>query len=74
MLVSSFSSLSASANGYNAIMSEIITNGPVQAGYTAYKDFYSYSSGIYKYDGVSPVSGGHAVTVVGWDHDTNGNL
>ncbi|KHJ86157.1 hypothetical protein OESDEN_14102, partial [Oesophagostomum dentatum] len=31
-----------------AIQKEIMINGPVQAGYIVYTDFYYYSGGIYK--------------------------
>eukprot|EP00741_Cyanophora_paradoxa_P005715 tig00000940_g5539.t1 len=48
-----------------AIMTEIYTNGPVQAGYTVYADFMSYKSGVY-HRTTSKVAGGHAVRVVGW--------
>jgi len=74
MLVTSFTKLSAKTDGYQKIMTEIMTNGPVQVGFTVYKDFFSFESGVYRYDGVSPQAGGHAVTVVGWDHDSNNNL
>jgi len=74
MSVSSFNSLNAVYNTYQSIMTEVMTNGPVQVGFSVYKDFFSYSSGVYKYDGKSALAGGHAVTVVGWNHDSNNNL
>jgi len=74
MKISNFSSLNALYDGYQKIMTEIMTNGPVQVGFTVYKDFFSYSDGVYTYDKVSPQAGGHAVTAVGWNHDSNGNL
>jgi len=41
MFVSNFSSLNAVYDGYQKIMTEIMTNGPVQVGFTVYKDFFS---------------------------------
>ncbi|KHJ94559.1 papain family cysteine protease [Oesophagostomum dentatum] len=35
------------ASNVEAIQREIMTNGPVQAGFTVYEDFYHYSSGVY---------------------------
>lgn len=48
-----------------AIQTEIMNNGPVQAGFTVYSDFYNYRSGIYKHT-TGYVLGGHAVKVIGW--------
>lgn len=31
------------------IQMEIMTNGPVEAGFNVYQDFMSYSSGVYQY-------------------------
>ncbi|PAV58868.1 hypothetical protein WR25_08867 [Diploscapter pachys] len=41
------------------------TNGPVEAAYTVYEDFYYYTTGIYKYQ-FGGVVGGHAVKILGW--------
>jgi len=46
-------------------MTEIMNNGPVQTGFTVYKDFFSYSGGVYTQTS-NTVSGGHAVEIVGW--------
>ena len=43
--------------------------GPVATNMTVYKDYDSYRSGIYVYDGVSEEIGGHWVLVVGWQDD-----
>lgn len=32
----------------------------------------AYKSGVYKYDGVSPALGGHAVVMVGWGTTSEG--
>jgi hypothetical protein len=43
--------------------------GPVATNMIVYKDYDSYRSGIYVYDGVSEEIGGHWVVVVGWEDD-----
>jgi len=48
-----------------AIQKEIMTNGPVEAAYTVYEDFYYYTGGIYKYQ-YGGMVGGHAVKILGW--------
>jgi len=62
---------SKSFNGVAAIQQELMTNGPLQAGFTVYNDFFSYSSGVYKPTS-STEAGGHAVEIVGWNTDSNG--
>jgi len=54
----------------NTIAVEIQTNGPVQAGFTVYQDFMSYTSGIYQHLTGSAL-GGHAVKMVGWGVQNN---
>ena len=44
---------------------DIMSNGPVQTGFTVYQDFMSYTSGIYEHSWGSQL-GGHAVKIVGW--------
>jgi len=44
-----------------------VMNGPVVAGFTVYTDFFSYNGGVYHYDGHSPLAGGHAIVIVGYD-------
>lgn len=46
-------------------MTEIMTNGPVEAAFTVYSDFMSYKSGVYKHTS-GTVEGGHAVKILGW--------
>ncbi|KAK4337254.1 hypothetical protein RND71_043723 [Anisodus tanguticus] len=48
-----------------AIQKEIMTNGPVEAGFTVYDDFPLYKSGVYKSTSFKAL-GGHAVKIMGW--------
>ncbi|XGW02473.1 hypothetical protein V3C99_014481 [Haemonchus contortus] len=50
------------------IQKEIMTNGPVEAAYTVYEDFYQYTGGVYTHTGGAEV-GGHAVRILGWGVD-----
>ena len=50
------------------IKQEIISHGPVCAGFTVYNDFYNFKSGVYN-GGTGGIAGGHAVTIVGWGPD-----
>lgn len=47
-----------------SIKSEIL-NGPVEAAFTVYEDFFSYSSGVYHHTSES-VAGGHAIKLLGF--------
>lgn len=47
----------------------IVGNGPVEACFTVYNDFYSYNSGVYRRTS-NTVEGGHCVCVVGYDDAT----
>lgn len=53
------------------IQKEIMTNGPVQAGFTVYKSFMSYTTGVYKkkFFELTP-EGGHAIKIIGWGVDS----
>ena len=55
------------------IMEELMTNGPMQIGLTIYSDFYSYGSGVYEQT-TSTYEGRHAIKLLGWDVDGNGEL
>jgi len=57
-------------NSVADMQAEIVTNGPIQSGYTVYSDFYNYNSGVYIYDGTSPSEGGHAIRIIGWGTDS----
>lgn len=50
----------------DSIKMEIMTNGPVETGFTVYSDFMSYRSGIYVAGWFTWPEGGHAVKIVGW--------
>jgi cathepsin B len=55
------------------IKAELMINGPMMVGFTIYEDLPSYSGGYYK-PTTTNVIGGHAVKLIGWDHDPNNNL
>jgi len=44
-----------------------LQSGPLVAGFTVYADFGRYKAGVYHWDHVSQVAGGHAVAIVGYD-------
>lgn len=48
-----------------SIMQSIMTDGPVEAAFTVYKDFENYSGGIYHQTSDEQL-GGHAIRIVGW--------
>lgn len=59
------------------IMSEIMTNGPVQATFLVHEDFFMYSSGVYKHlpKSRNTTQGYHSVRLIGWGEDyTTGRL
>uniref|UniRef100_V5G6P4 Cathepsin B n=1 Tax=Anoplophora glabripennis TaxID=217634 RepID=V5G6P4_ANOGL len=50
------------------IQLEIMKNGPVEAGFFMYSDFYTYKSGVYQpTDGF--FTGGHAIKIIGWGEE-----
>lgn len=51
-----------------SIQTEIMTNGPVEAAFSVYQDFFSYKSGVYSHKSGS-LDGGHAIKVLGWGVD-----
>jgi len=51
--------------GVKEIMTEIMTNGPVEASFDVYADFLTYTSGVYQHKTGSYV-GGHAIKILGW--------
>jgi len=50
------------------IQQEILTNGPVEAAFTVYADFESYTGGVYSHV-TGDELGGHAVRILGWGVD-----
>ncbi|KAK8769126.1 hypothetical protein V5799_014408 [Amblyomma americanum] len=47
------------------IKTEIFTNGPVEADFDVYADFFCYKSGVYQRHS-DDYTGGHAVKILGW--------
>jgi cathepsin B len=47
------------------IATEIMTNGPVEVAFSVYRDFLSYTSGVYSHK-TGGLLGGHAVKAIGW--------
>ncbi|KAJ8926213.1 hypothetical protein NQ314_021433 [Rhamnusium bicolor] len=52
------------------IRMEIMTHGPVEAGFTVYEDFLSYKSGVYQHI-IGEELGGHAIKILGWGIEDN---
>ena len=51
------------------IKRKMLEYGPVATSIDLYDDLRAYKSGIYEYDGVSKLSAGHIVVLVGWVDD-----
>jgi len=47
------------------IQTAIMTDGPVEAAFDVYADFFNYQSGVYQHR-TGGLEGGHAVRVIGW--------
>ena len=56
----------------SAIKEEIFLNGPVNTGFYVYSDFLEYKSGVYRHTH-GRLLGGHAVKIIGWGTEDNGN-
>jgi C1A family cysteine protease len=56
----------------NAIKTALSTYGPLVTSMDVYKDFFSYSGGIYEYS-LGAYVGGHAVLIVGYTDDASVN-
>lgn len=67
-----FNSLKLKTNRED-IQKELMTNGPMMVGFMVYEDFMSYKSGVYEVT-TDVISGGHAVKLIGWDIDVNGDF
>lgn len=52
-------------NDERMIQLEIMTNGPVESGFSVYQDLYLYKSGVYRHV-VGREVGKHAVRLIGW--------
>ncbi|XP_072379739.1 cathepsin B-like [Diabrotica undecimpunctata] len=55
-------------NSVEDIKKEILMNGPVEAGFTVYKDFPCYKTGVYQHV-AGKFLGEHAVRVLGWGEE-----
>lgn len=53
-------------NGIDAIKEYIATKGPVEACFSVYDDFFSYTTGIYRHV-TGALRGGHCVCIVGYN-------
>ncbi|PIC29456.1 hypothetical protein B9Z55_021022 [Caenorhabditis nigoni] len=60
----------STSNAVRTIQNEILRNGPVEATYQVYEDFYYYKSGVYEYVS-GKLMGGHAVKIIGWGVEEN---
>lgn len=50
-----------------AIRREIWKYGPVTTGMRVYEDLFDWDgTGVYQWDGTAPLTGGHAVVIMGW--------
>jgi cathepsin B len=47
---------------------EISTNGPIEAAFTVYEDFITYTSGVYQHT-TGQALGGHAIKVLGYGNE-----
>lgn len=57
----------------SSIQADIFNNGPVEACFSVYVDFMSYSSGVYVHKS-GEYLGGHCIKLIGWGHDDTSNL
>ena len=58
--------------GVSSIQNAIMTDGPVQAAFSVYQDFFSYTGGVYVHTSGGLV-GGHAIKIIGWGVDSTTN-
>ncbi|TDG51548.1 hypothetical protein AWZ03_002008 [Drosophila navojoa] len=63
-----------SLKGETDIMAEIYHSGPVQATMRVYRDFFSYSGGVYRQTAANrgAPTGFHSVKIVGWGEEHDG--
>ncbi|CAH1260857.1 unnamed protein product [Diabrotica balteata] len=55
-------------NSVEDIKKEILTNGPVEASFAVYRDFFCYKTGVYQHV-AGDLQNGHAVRVLGWGEE-----
>jgi hypothetical protein len=66
------------SNKEEDIMTEIMTNGPVQATFVVHEDFFMYSGGVYENTDLARNKGSsytgegyHSVRLIGWGEDSS---
>lgn len=52
------------------IQAAILEGGPIEAAFTVYQDFMTYSGGVYRHT-TGDILGGHAVKILGWGNEDN---
>jgi len=57
----------------SGIQTEMYNNGPMEAAFTVYEDFFNYKSGVYYHQSGSQ-AGGHAIKCFGWGNDSASGL
>ena len=57
----------------SGIQTEMYNNGPMEAAFTVYEDFFNYKSGVY-YHISGGQAGGHAIKCFGWGLDSASGL
>lgn len=58
--------------GEQEMQQEIYKGGPIEVGFTVYRDFLQYTSGVYHHV-TGGLLGGHAVKIVGWGVSSTSN-
>jgi cathepsin B len=62
----------AGIRSISAAKNLIFSEGPIEAAFVIYEDFFSYKGGIYRRTSNNPV-GGHSVKIIGWGKDSDGS-
>jgi cathepsin B len=68
----SFAAKVYTVTGEGSMMTEISTNGPIEAAFTVYEDFVTYKSGVYKHT-TGRELGGHAIRILGYGTENGEN-
>jgi len=55
--------------GVDAIKAELVAHGPIAVSMAVYQDFFTYSTGVYKYGGTTGLAGYHAIKLIGYGTD-----
>jgi len=62
-----------SLNTINDLKKDLYENGPIETGFYVYDDFMSYKGGVYRRGRHTKLMGGHAVKIIGWGKEDNGD-